>query len=169
GRGHAGERRENLLPGGDPGHRGLPAAPPRGAHSRAGRNGAMGRRPLRDEGRCPRAKGASCSSLIPLYGSKCFANPAVSSWNYSLSRMRLLTCLPVIQEVLQGFLDERAYRLARNSVFAFPIIESPLKSEVFEEAAQLYRAARRAGLTIRSGVDCLIAVCALRHGLTVLH
>ncbi|HZF12811.1 MAG TPA: PIN domain-containing protein [Thermoanaerobaculia bacterium] len=42
-------------------------------------------------------------------------------------------------------------------------------SEVFEEAAQLYRVARRNGLTIRSSVDCLIAACALRHGLTVLH
>ena len=33
----------------------------------------------------------------------------------------------------------------------------------------LYRAGRRSGLTIRSSVDCLIAACALRHGLTVLH
>jgi hypothetical protein len=37
------------------------------------------------------------------------------------------------------------------------------------EAASLYRAARRAGLTVRSGVDCLIATCALRNGLVVLH
>jgi predicted nucleic acid-binding protein len=29
--------------------------------------------------------------------------------------------------------------------------------------------ARRAGLTIRSGVDCLIAACAIRNGLDVLH
>ncbi|MEA2560157.1 MAG: hypothetical protein QOH06_1661 [Acidobacteriota bacterium] len=27
----------------------------------------------------------------------------------------VVTCLPVVQEVLQGFLDERAFRLARNS------------------------------------------------------
>jgi hypothetical protein len=27
----------------------------------------------------------------------------------------------------------------------------------------------RAGFTVRSGVDCLIAACAIRHGLTVLH
>ena len=40
---------------------------------------------------------------------------------------------------------------------------------VFDQAADLYRAARRAGLTVRSGVDCLIAACALRHGLEVLH
>jgi predicted nucleic acid-binding protein len=81
----------------------------------------------------------------------------------------IVTCLPVIQEVLQGFLDERAFRVARESMFAFPIVESPLKLEVFEEAARLYRLARRAGVTVRSGVDCLIATCAIRHGLPVLH
>ena len=81
----------------------------------------------------------------------------------------IVTCLPVIQEVLQGFLEERAFRLAREAMFAFPVVESPLRRAVFEEAAQLYRSARRAGVTIRSGVDCLIAACALRHGLPVLH
>jgi len=81
----------------------------------------------------------------------------------------VVTCLPVIQEVLQGFLDERAFRVAREAMFALPVVESPLRSEVFEEAAQLYRSARRAGVTIRSGVDCLIATCAIRHGLSVLH
>lgn len=81
----------------------------------------------------------------------------------------VVTCLPVIQEVLQGFLDERAFRVAREAMFAFPVVESPLRSEVFEEAAQLYRSARRAGVTVRSGVDCLIATCAIRHGLPVLH
>jgi predicted nucleic acid-binding protein len=81
----------------------------------------------------------------------------------------IVTCLPVIQEVLQGFREERAFRLARDALFAFPIVESPLRSEVFEEAIHLYRAARRAGLTIRSGVDCVIAACALRHGLTLAH
>ena len=79
------------------------------------------------------------------------------------------TCLPVVQEVLQGFRDEAAFRLARDAMFSFPVVESPLRPEVFEEAVGLYRAARRAGRTIRSGVDCLIAACAIRNGLTVLH
>ena len=81
----------------------------------------------------------------------------------------VVTCLPVIQEVLQGFPDERAFATARGALHALPTVESPLRVEVFEEAVQLYRAARRAGYTVRSGVDCLIAACALRHGLTVLH
>ncbi len=79
------------------------------------------------------------------------------------------TCLPVIQEVLQGFRDERAFRAAREALLSLPIVESPMHRGVFEEAADLHRAARRSGLTVRSGVDCLIAACAIRHGLTVLH
>lgn len=81
----------------------------------------------------------------------------------------VVTCLPVIQEVLQGFDDERAFVLAREAMHALPVVESPLARPVFDHAADLYRAARRAGLTVRSGVDCLIAACALRHGLEVLH
>ena len=81
----------------------------------------------------------------------------------------VVTCLPVVQEVLQGFADERAFRLARESLLALPIVESPLTAGVFEEAVGIYRSARRHGLTVRSSVDCLIAACAIRHGLTVLH
>ncbi|MBZ5639583.1 MAG: PIN domain-containing protein [Acidobacteriia bacterium] len=79
------------------------------------------------------------------------------------------TCLPVVQEVLQGFRDERAFALARDAMLSFPVVESPLRTEVVLEAANLHRAARRGGLTVRSGVDCLIAACAIRNGLTVLH
>ena len=79
------------------------------------------------------------------------------------------TCLPVVQEVLQGFRDEAAFRTAREALLSFPIVESPMRQEVYDTAIDLYRTARRAGLTVRSGVDCLIAACALRNGLTVAH
>ena len=81
----------------------------------------------------------------------------------------VVTCLPVVQEVLQGFRDERAFRIAREAMLSIPCIESPLPAERFEEAAALYRAARRAGITVRSSVDCLIAACAIHRGITVLH
>lgn len=81
----------------------------------------------------------------------------------------IVTCLPVIQEVLQGFRDEAEFRVAREAMWSFPIVESPLRAEVFDDAVSLYRAARRAGFTVRSGVDCLIAACALRNALTVVH
>jgi predicted nucleic acid-binding protein len=79
------------------------------------------------------------------------------------------TCLPVVQEVLQGFRDEAAFRTAREALLAFPMVESPLRQEVYDSAIDLYRTARRSGLTVRSGVDCVIAACALRNGLTVAH
>ena len=81
----------------------------------------------------------------------------------------VVTCLPVIQEVLQGFRDERAYQTARDAMCALPIVAAPLSAQVVDQAIDLYRSARRAGFTVRSGVDCLIAACALRHSLTVLH
>lgn len=81
----------------------------------------------------------------------------------------IVTCLPIVQEVLQGFDDPRAYEVARDALLAFPVVESPLAAEVFDQAIDLYRVARRAGVTVRSSVDCLIAACALRNSLTVLH
>ncbi len=81
----------------------------------------------------------------------------------------IVTCLPVIQEVLQGFREERAYRTARDAMRALPTVESPMEESLFLEAAELYRSARRRGLTVRSSTDCLIAACALRHNLPVLH
>ena len=81
----------------------------------------------------------------------------------------VVTCLPVLQEVLQGFRDEPACLVAREAMRAMPCVESPLPQARFVEAVRLYRAARRAGVTVRSSVDCLIAACAIRHGLTVLH
>jgi predicted nucleic acid-binding protein len=81
----------------------------------------------------------------------------------------IVTCLPIVQEILQGFREEDAYRRARDAMLSFPIVESPLGSDVFLDAVGLYRAARRGGKTVRSSVDCLIAACAIRHDLEVLH
>jgi len=81
----------------------------------------------------------------------------------------VVTCLPVIQEVLQGFDDEGAFRTAQTAMKALPIVEMPMHESVYDHAVDLYRRARRAGVTVRSAADCLIAACALRHALPVLH
>jgi predicted nucleic acid-binding protein len=81
----------------------------------------------------------------------------------------IVTCLPVMQEVLQGFDAQPAFLRARESMLALPIVESPLGHEVVLEAVDLYRSGRRAGLSIRSSIDCVIAACAIRHQLEVLH
>jgi predicted nucleic acid-binding protein len=98
-----------------------------------------------------------------------FRKPSAISLDKLLDFDEVVTCLPVIQEVLQGFRDERAFQIARDAMHALPVVESPLGRPVYDEAINLYRTARRSGLSIRSGVDCLIAACALRRGLAVLH
>ncbi len=98
-----------------------------------------------------------------------FKRPVGIDLEAHLDLDEIATCLPIVQEVLQGFRDESAFRMAREAMLAFPVVESPLSEGVFIEAVGLYRTARRNGLTVRSSVDCLIASCALKNDLTVLH
>jgi predicted nucleic acid-binding protein len=84
-------------------------------------------------------------------------------------RDRIVTCLPIVQEVLQGFDDERAFRIAHTAMHALPCVDSPLPAAAIDAAVDLYRRARRAGVTVRSSVDCLIAAIASRHHLIVVH
>ena len=98
-----------------------------------------------------------------------FRQPSGIDLEAHLDLDEIATCLPVVQEVLQGFRDESAFRKAREAMLSFPVVESPLREGIFTDAVELYRSARRNGLTVRSSVDCLIASCALRNDLTVLH
>ncbi|MCC6765115.1 MAG: PIN domain-containing protein [Deltaproteobacteria bacterium] len=81
----------------------------------------------------------------------------------------VVTFLPIVQEVLQGFREEQAFRAAKTAMLALPIVETPIGESLVLDAVGLYRSARRRGLAIRSSVDCLIAACALRHDLEILH
>ncbi len=81
----------------------------------------------------------------------------------------IVTCLPVIQEVLQGFDDERPFGVARASMTAWRRVDDPLGADVVDRAVEVYRQCRRSGVTVRSTVDCLVAASALRHSLTVVH
>lgn len=98
-----------------------------------------------------------------------FRKPSRFRLESALDFDEVVTCLPVIHEVLQGFHENRAFSQARDAMLALPIVESPLRREVFLEAADLFRRTRRSGKTVRSGVDCLIAACAIRNSLAVLH
>ena len=74
----------------------------------------------------------------------------------------------VYTEVLQGIRDEEIFQLTRMSLRAHPILR-PRGLETFETAANLYRKARRRGLTIRRSVDCLIAATCLETGAEIYH
>jgi predicted nucleic acid-binding protein len=84
-------------------------------------------------------------------------------------RDAIVTCLPVIQEVLQGFDDQRAFQIAETAMYALPCLDATIGRGLIDAAVDLYRRARRSGVTVRSGIDCLVAASALRHGATVVH
>jgi predicted nucleic acid-binding protein len=74
----------------------------------------------------------------------------------------------VLTEVLQGIADERSAREVEAHLRAFPILRLA-GADDFVLAADLYRAARRAGITIRKTLDCLIAAPCVRTRSPLLH
>ncbi|MFV1958858.1 MAG: hypothetical protein ACC662_05525, partial [Planctomycetota bacterium] len=64
----------------------------------------------------------------------------------------VITCPPVIREVLQGVREDRAHAALRRAMLALPRIDAPIPLERHQAAADLYRRARKRGLTVRSGV-----------------
>jgi predicted nucleic acid-binding protein len=74
---------------------------------------------------------------------------------------------PVIMEVLAGARDEaRAFDL-RRLLLRFHVLGFESITD-FEGAASIYRRCRRAGVTPRGLVDCMIAAVASRHRAAIL-
>ena len=73
----------------------------------------------------------------------------------------------ILMEVLAGATGEALARI-RAELIARPILRLEGLAD-FEEAAQIYRTCRSAGHTLRSQLDCLIAVPVIRHGASLLH
>jgi hypothetical protein len=74
----------------------------------------------------------------------------------------------IFQEVLQGFRTPAEFERMRQVMWSVLILE-PRELSTYEVAAQLYRAARAAGVTVRRSNDCLIAAVALEHGALLVH
>jgi predicted nucleic acid-binding protein len=74
----------------------------------------------------------------------------------------------IYQEVLQGIRADAEYDYMRQ-VLSSTLILHPRELSTYEIAAQLHRAARAAGFTIRKPNDCLIAALALENGALLVH
>lgn len=81
----------------------------------------------------------------------------------------LCTCGPIVQEVLQGISSPHEHRIVKDGLLSLSMVANPLPIDIFIEASELFSFGRKRGLTIRSSVDCLIAVIAIRNNLTLLH
>jgi predicted nucleic acid-binding protein len=85
-----------------------------------------------------------------------------------LKRDELATTDVVLMEVLAGArdADHRDKLRALLARCGFVATEGPRD---YEDAAEVYRACRKAGDSVRGLTDCLIATVAIRAGLAVLH
>ncbi|MDQ3302918.1 MAG: PIN domain-containing protein [Actinomycetota bacterium] len=75
----------------------------------------------------------------------------------------------ILQEVVQSISSEREFEQASDYLGSqtFYHLQDPVES--YKEAARMYFDCRRAGITIRSAIDCLIARVAIEHDLLLLH
>lgn len=81
--------------------------------------------------------------------------------------VEVLTCGVIVSEVLQGIRDSGA---VETLTFHFQDMEwlSPEEPQTYVKAADVFRNLRATGITIRSTIDCLIAVLAHEHGAFLL-
>lgn len=82
---------------------------------------------------------------------------------------RVVTCSPILQELLQGFDEVPAHSQIRNELLAVPRLTDPIPVDIYLGAAEIYRLVRRKGHTIHSSVDCVIASIAIRNAVPVMH
>ena len=74
---------------------------------------------------------------------------------------------PVVMEIVAGARTEEREAQLRRLLGRFELLRFDAVSD-FDGAARIYRRCRRAGITPRGMIDCLIAAVALRHGATLL-
>ena len=77
------------------------------------------------------------------------------------------TCGIVLAEVLQGIRDDHVYRKTK-SYFEY-LVYLPMNQSTFVKSADMYRALRKKGITIRKPLDCMIASVAIVHRTQLLH
>ena len=74
---------------------------------------------------------------------------------------------PVVMEVLAGARSESRESELRRMLARFALLRFDAVTD-FEAAARIYRQCRRAGITPRGMVDCMIAAVAWRHDAALL-
>lgn len=82
--------------------------------------------------------------------------------------LRVVTTPPIVMELLAGATSEASVRSLEQLTSGIEslTVEPALD---FHAAAAAYRACRSRGTTVRGLMDCLLAVIAERHGVTLVH
>jgi predicted nucleic acid-binding protein len=73
----------------------------------------------------------------------------------------------VLEEILRGLRNDAHFRRVRDLLLSdFTYLE--MRQSQFLRSAEIYRALRKKGRTIRSPSDCLIAACAMEESASLL-
>ncbi len=80
---------------------------------------------------------------------------------------RLAVTEPVVMEVVAGSRDDDRELSLRRLLSRFDLLRFDVAAD-FDGATRIYRSCRRAGVTPRGMVDCMIAAVAWRHRATLL-
>lgn len=73
----------------------------------------------------------------------------------------------ILTEVLQGFRDDKDYRIARSIMDELTVFEM-LGKDLAIKSAENFRKLRKQGITIRKTTDVIIATYCIEHGLPLL-
>ena len=96
------------------------------------------------------------------------ATPQVAALAQLLSEGEdICTCGVILTEVLQGIREEKDYERTATRFDSFLFLD--MERDTFVRSADLFRALRRKGITIRRPIDCMIAAVAIQHDIPLLH
>jgi len=74
----------------------------------------------------------------------------------------------ILTEVLQGFQNDKDFKIARDLLLRIPFISMGEQTLALESAVN-YRLLRRKGVTVRKTIDVIIGTFCIHNQLTLLH
>ncbi len=92
---------------------------------------------------------------------------ACTDWlDSALGREPIIIGDLIITEVLQGFQNDRDFRIAQSLLENIPFMEMVGK-ELAVKSAMHYRFLRRKGVTVRKTIDVMIGTFCIHHGISL--
>ncbi len=95
-------------------------------------------------------------------------NPETDYLHQVLAEELILVGDLILAETLQGFREDRDFQLAKAALANFEQV-AMLNTDLAIRSAQNYRYLRKAGITVRKTIDCLIATFCIVENHSLLH
>lgn len=74
----------------------------------------------------------------------------------------------ILTEILQGFRNDRDFKIARDLLLRLPLMPMGGKELALESAGN-YRLLRKKGVTVRKTIDVMIGTFCIHHRISLLH